>query len=351
MASGKPKRTAKPSAQPTTTGDAGVSVRRREASGARAQQTPQRFAVFVSSTYDDLAAEREAVANALLKAGHIPQGMEQFGASNDRGWGIVTDTIDLCDYHVVVVGGRYGSVDDSGLSWTEKEFDYALEKGNGVLAFIRDRSSIKAPDQDTGKQKRKLDAFIKRLKNNHFCRTWKESADLSLEVVVSLFKEIKRDEDHGSVRRGWYRGDGPSILETKPAEVHANAKPAELRVEVAQPTGESKRAPVAAVPDPWARCGNIYWLAHNIVGAAHDISLGGTPYWRGAITHAQNVPIPSIWVDEIRACQKGFESDSMNPAIRVAVANRLLTIAVQIGRLIQSHQPDFPERDPGPGPV
>ncbi len=46
------------------------------------------------------------------------------------------EVIDSCDYYVVIVGGRYGSVTVEGVSFTEKEYDHAVEEGLPVLGFV-----------------------------------------------------------------------------------------------------------------------------------------------------------------------------------------------------------------------
>jgi hypothetical protein len=42
----------------------------------------RKLQVFVSSTYSDLIDERQAAVAAILKAGHIPAGMELFTAGD-----------------------------------------------------------------------------------------------------------------------------------------------------------------------------------------------------------------------------------------------------------------------------
>jgi hypothetical protein len=42
----------------------------------------RKLQVFVSSTYSDLLPERQAAVAAILKAGHIPAGMELFTAAD-----------------------------------------------------------------------------------------------------------------------------------------------------------------------------------------------------------------------------------------------------------------------------
>ena len=88
------------------------------------RQRPK-YQIFISSTYGDLRQEREAVTWAVLSARHIPAGMENFTATDDRGWETITSVIERSDYYVLIVAGRYGSVDTDGVSWTEKEYDYA----------------------------------------------------------------------------------------------------------------------------------------------------------------------------------------------------------------------------------
>jgi len=43
----------------------------------------KKLQVFVSSTYRDLKPERQAAVEAILKAGHIPAGMELFSAGSE----------------------------------------------------------------------------------------------------------------------------------------------------------------------------------------------------------------------------------------------------------------------------
>lgn len=70
-----------------------------------------KYTIFVSSTYIDLKEEREEIRNAIIKMGHIPVGMEYFPASNKTQWEIIKKLIDECDYYVLIIGGRYGSIE------------------------------------------------------------------------------------------------------------------------------------------------------------------------------------------------------------------------------------------------
>ncbi|MDR2894859.1 MAG: DUF4062 domain-containing protein [Alistipes sp.] len=96
----------------------------------------KKYQVFISSTYIDLIEERYQISRAILDTGCIPAGMEQFPAFDEEQFNYIKRIIDYCDYYVLIIGGRYGSMDDTGMSYTEKEFDYAISKGINVLAFL-----------------------------------------------------------------------------------------------------------------------------------------------------------------------------------------------------------------------
>lgn len=96
----------------------------------------KKYQVFISSTFSDLIEERKKIQEILLMADCIPAGMEAFVATNEEQFNVIKKVIDLCDYYVLIVGGRYGSVNEStGLSYTEMEYDYAVENNIPVLVF------------------------------------------------------------------------------------------------------------------------------------------------------------------------------------------------------------------------
>jgi len=86
----------------------------------------KRYQVFVSSTFQDLQEERQEVIQALLELDCIPSGMELFPAANETQWELIKRVIDECDYYLLILGGRYGTIGPHGLSYTEMESDYAI---------------------------------------------------------------------------------------------------------------------------------------------------------------------------------------------------------------------------------
>lgn len=159
-----------------------------------------KYQIFVSSTYDDLRKEREQVLKASLEMGHIPVGMEMFSAADEEQWKIITRQIDECDYYVVIVAHRYGSVVDD-ISYTEKEYDYAISKGIPVLGFIiEDDASWPADRVDTEPvPKSSLETFKAKLKKKPVS-FWSSASDLYGKFSIALMKQIA-----STPRPGWTR--------------------------------------------------------------------------------------------------------------------------------------------------
>jgi Domain of unknown function (DUF4062) len=121
----------------------------------------KRYQVFISSTYKDLQDERQEVMQALLELDCIPARMEIFPAANEDQWTPIKKVIDDCDYYIVNIAGRYGSLGTGGLSYTEMEYRYACEKGKPGIAFPhKDPDQIPAGQCETDPDKKaKLGAF------------------------------------------------------------------------------------------------------------------------------------------------------------------------------------------------
>jgi hypothetical protein len=163
----------------------------------------KRYQVFVSSTYADLQEERQEVMQALLELDCIPAGMELFPAANEDQWSLIKKVIDDCDYYIVIVAGRYGSLGPSGQSFTEMEYRYAVESNKPVIGFLHknpgDLPASRCEKTEDGKTK--LAAFID-LTKHKMCRFWESPADLGSQVSRSLVKLIKN-----SPAIGWVRAD------------------------------------------------------------------------------------------------------------------------------------------------
>jgi Domain of unknown function (DUF4062) len=163
----------------------------------------KRYQVFISSTFEDLKEERTEVVQALLELDCIPCGMEYFPASNDNQWDFIKRLIDDCDYYIVIVGGRYGSIDSNGISYTQKEYDYAVSKGIPVIAFLHsDPGNIVASKVEKDSKKRKKLEDFREMLRGRLCKMWSSAKDLGGVVSRSMVQEIKKNP-----RVGWIKAD------------------------------------------------------------------------------------------------------------------------------------------------
>lgn len=163
----------------------------------------RRYQVFVSSTYQDLREERQEVMQALLELDCIPAGMELFPASDDDQWTLIKRVIDECDYYIVIIGGRYGSLGPKGISYTEQEYRYAVDSGKPVIAFLhKDPTKISVgKSEPTPELAAKLKEF-RDMTQKKVCKYWETPADLGSVVSRSLVRLINTHP-----APGWIRAD------------------------------------------------------------------------------------------------------------------------------------------------
>ncbi|PLR35022.1 hypothetical protein CYR55_14040 [Chimaeribacter californicus] len=164
----------------------------------------KRYQVFVSSTFTDLQDERKSVIQTLMEMDCIPAGMELFPAIDEEQWEFIKRIIDDCDYYLLIIGGRYGSMAEDGLSYTEKEFDYAVSKGMRVVVLIHENpSELPIAKSDINPEIReKLSRFIEKASSGRLRKTWSTVQDLPGLVALSMTRTIKA---YPAV--GWVRAD------------------------------------------------------------------------------------------------------------------------------------------------
>jgi hypothetical protein len=206
----------------------------------------KRYQVFVSSTYEDLREERQAVIQALLELDCIPAGMEMFPATDEDQWSLIQKTIDDCDYYVVIIAGRYGSAGPQGKSYTQMEYEYASSKGKPVAAFLHSSPGKISAELTDPENREKLDEF-RALVKKKMVNFWSSPAELGLVVTSSMVKLMKAKPGTGWVRADMVANESAAqeILRLKrrieelEAQVHqARSQPPQGTAELAQ--GEDK---------------------------------------------------------------------------------------------------------------
>lgn len=191
----------------------------------------RREQVFVSSTYLDLREERQSVIQALLIAGCIPAGMELFVAGHDEKWRLIQRVISECDYYVLVIGGKYGSIDPaSELSYTEMEYDYAVSIDKPVMAFLHgEPGELKGAQIELNQDRReKLDAFREKVESAKVVKYWTDAKTLPGDVALALMET----REHYPAE-GWIRASQAMTPEVR-------TELAELRARVAELTQEAQ---------------------------------------------------------------------------------------------------------------
>ena len=176
----------------------------------------------------------------VLERECFPAVMELFPAASEDQWSYVEKAIDDSDYYVVILAGKYGSVDENGISFTEREYDYAVSQGIPVIAFYhRNLDALPGSKLESSPEtRRKIEAFHAKVKGN-LCKGWDSPENLALAVGNSLWKLVK-----DKPREGWVRANqaGDPVLINKLKE-HVFELEEELKLsQTAAPAGTEKLA-------------------------------------------------------------------------------------------------------------
>lgn len=164
----------------------------------------KKYQVFISSTYTDLLNERQAAVEAVLKAGHIPAGMELFTSTNKSQWTIIQRWIDESDIYMLILGGRYGSIDpESGKSYTHLEYEYAHSINKPLFAVVINDDALrkKTYDERETVNPKSLEDFRQQVLS-YLSSFFSDSKDIKLAVHESLGTLIQDNE-----LIGWVRGN------------------------------------------------------------------------------------------------------------------------------------------------
>ncbi|CAO3418962.1 DUF4062 domain-containing protein [Azospirillum doebereinerae] len=164
----------------------------------------KRYQVFISSTFIDLEDERRKVYQSILEMDCIPAGMELFPALDEEQFNFIKKIIDDSDYYILIIGGRYGSISPTGISYTEMEYDYAVSRGIKVIALLHGAPENipagKTEKSDDGAEK--LKKFREKVATGRLVREWKTADQLPGLVTTSLNRTMKTYP-----ATGWVRGN------------------------------------------------------------------------------------------------------------------------------------------------
>lgn len=143
--------------------------------------------------------------------------MELFVATDQDQWDLITGVIDLSDYYLLIIGARYGHVTEENISYTEKEYNYAVETDKPIIAFVHanpDAVPQGKTDKNTDKAQRLAD-FRERVRNGSDGKRrnvgeFNSADELAAKVSRAISNAMRK---YPGV--GWVRGDQAMTVETQ----------------------------------------------------------------------------------------------------------------------------------------
>ncbi|MEM5405856.1 MULTISPECIES: DUF4062 domain-containing protein [Paraburkholderia] len=195
----------------------------------------KKYQVFISSTYRDMKEERQAAVMSILSAGHIPAGMELFAAADVEQMDIIRRWIDESDIFVLILGGRYGSIDStSGKSYIQLEYEYAVQTKKPLFALYLTEEMLDDKVRKQGRDMIEQDD-TRAYKEFHSLVTGKLCAevghikDINIEVPKAITALSRRHN-----LDGWIRASSVTAAPTAPLESVAQSNLSQHRVEWTQ---------------------------------------------------------------------------------------------------------------------
>lgn len=143
--------------------------------------TDKRYQVFISATYTDLREERGVLLQTLPSLGCLPSTFEAHTQSLSTMVNI-RRRIDECDYYLLIVGSRYGSLMPSGVSYTHMEYVYAATKQKPMLILMHEspESRVAEFQEQSIEGKLKFNDFRKVLQRERDNIVyWRDAKDLT----------------------------------------------------------------------------------------------------------------------------------------------------------------------------
>lgn len=195
--------------------------------------------VFILSTFSDLKEERQAAVEAILSAGHIPAGMELFAAGDESQMEVIKRWIDDSDIYMLILGGRYGSIDlATGLSYTELEYDYAVINNKPFFALVLNDSALESRGVEN-REKEHIEQFSNFRKKvlSKISKLVDDSKDIKIGVLESI-KNLSHRNIHGWVRSDQLPDIAPLLSQLKTL----SSENAKLKTEL-------QNAPVSHIED------------------------------------------------------------------------------------------------------
>lgn len=151
--------------------------------------------VFISSTFEDLTAERRKIWELLASYDVNVRGMERFGARKASALETCIAEVEQSDIYIGIISFRLGSIEpNTGKSYTQLEYEKALETNKDIWFYIRDDKNSKISPQfiDYGEKHEKLQSFKSIIKERHTVDPFTDEIDLEEKLRRKFDEVLKR---------------------------------------------------------------------------------------------------------------------------------------------------------------
>ncbi|TEU24969.1 DUF4062 domain-containing protein [Alkanindiges illinoisensis] len=160
----------------------------------------KRYHVFICTSGVDMQAERVVLSQALVSQGFFSWGLEQRTPLTTA---FARRQIDDCDYFVLLLGGCYGDLSASGVSYMHLEYIYAVTKQKPILVLMHEAPDSRAPElqEKTGEGKSKFSDFRQQLQRERdVVVSYRNMRDLEMAVRHAMPQMIERYPSAGWIR-------------------------------------------------------------------------------------------------------------------------------------------------------
>jgi hypothetical protein len=174
--------------------------------------------VFISSTWQDLEPERQAVEKAVRQMRDAAAiAVEYVESGPDSTHDVSLQEVDRSDVYVGIIGFRY----DSGR--TEAEYRRAIQRGIPVLLYVKHPDVPIPPSsvEPTERGRDRLEALTREMEEHHTVSRFMDPNDLSTLLVADLGRAVLPRQENGAVSRlhGLTHRFDPSSSESDPVDV------------------------------------------------------------------------------------------------------------------------------------
>jgi len=159
----------------------------------------RKLRIFISSTMEDLANERDAVCQKLISFNFEPVNAEGWGPTGAKSWEQIRTEIESSDVFVLLLGERYGWIPKEGpqaglgLSVTHLEYQEAGRLDLPILPFLKELSYDAKRNTQDAKKRDKFRREVGEWAEGQFFSKFRLASDLADRVGRSLVDLLTDD--------------------------------------------------------------------------------------------------------------------------------------------------------------